>query len=75
MEDNQSNVDELDEISIHEVFFQFGEDEPIKFAYVAGGEFSLTLAAVETENPQVVFSDGKGNEFKLFLKKSEDGIQ
>jgi hypothetical protein len=69
-----TNVDELDEMSIHEVFFQFGEDEPIKFAYVAGGEFSLTLAAVETENPQVIFNDGKGNEFKLFLKKSDNGI-
>lgn len=60
----------MDEIEFHEVFFQFGEDEPIKFAYVAGGQFSLTLKSVDVEDPSVEFSDGKGNTFKIFLKKS-----
>ena len=67
------NIFELKETDLHEVFFQFNEEEPIKIAYVAGGEFSLTLRNGETENPSIVFSDGKGKEFKIFMKK--DGIQ
>ena len=65
---------ELDDVIIHEAYFQFKDGEPIKLAYVAGGEFSITLKATEVDNPEVVFADGKGNEFKLFLKKSEDGL-
>lgn len=71
--ENLSN-DELDEIQVHEVFFQFDDEEPVRIAFVAGGEFSLTLLTTETENPEIVFSNGKGKEFKLFLKKSTDGI-
>lgn len=61
---------------IHEAFFQFGDEEPIRIAYVAGGEFSLVLKAEREENTEIEFSDGKGKSFKLFLKKStEDGLQ
>lgn len=56
---------------IYEVFFQFGHDEPIKFAQSSGNEFSIKLVSVETDNPTIVFSDGNGKEFKLFLKKNE----
>ena len=72
--ENLENADELDDIIVHEAYFQFGENEPIKLAYVAGGEFSITLKATEVGDPEVVFSDGKGNEFKLFLKRLKDGI-
>lgn len=54
---------------VHEVFFQFDDEEPIKMAYVIGGdEFSLTLKGGETGEPSIVFTDGKGKEFKIFMK-------
>jgi hypothetical protein len=53
---------------IHEVFFQFDDDEPVQFALCVGGEFSLTLKAQMTDTPTVEFSDGKGKSFKMFLK-------
>lgn len=64
-------MDELlppERVEYHEAYFQFGEDEPICFAY-AVDEFSLTLSPEKHEMPTVVFSDGRGNEFKIFLKK------
>ena len=68
-------MDDLDnDITVHDVLFQFDDEEPVKFAYSAGGQFSLTLVALETDTPEIVFSDGKGREFKIFLKQSEDGI-
>jgi hypothetical protein len=66
--------DELQIPEVREVFFQFDDDQPVKFAYVAGDEFSLKLIAIETSNPTISFSDGKGKEFKIFLKDSGDGI-
>ena len=76
--DSESHYDELmDDLvipEIHEVFFQFDDEEPIRFAFVAGGEFSLTLQTGETEEPTVEFADGKNKRFKIFLKKSEDGV-
>jgi hypothetical protein len=60
---------------IHEVYFQFDDDEPIRFAFTAGGEFSLTLRSGEVEDPTVEFFNGKKKSFKIFLKKSEDGVQ
>jgi hypothetical protein len=76
--ENTSDLELTDELQIpevHEAFFQFNDDEPVRFAFVAGGEFSLTLRAVETNTPSVTFTDGKGKEFKIFLKVSEDGVQ
>lgn len=67
-------MDEPEIPEIHEVYFQFDDENPIRFAFTVGGEFSLTLQTGETEEPSVEFSDGKGKTFKLFLKKSEDGI-
>lgn len=75
--ENASDLELTDELQIpevHEVYFQFDNDEPIRFAFVAGGEFSLTLRSVENENPTVSFSNGNGKEFKIFLKPAEDGI-
>lgn len=59
---------------IYEAAFQFDDEEPIGFAFVVGGEFSLTLSAENTlvpgNEPTVIFSDGKGKSFKLLLRKS-----
>lgn len=79
MEDNTPHDELMDEpvsldSEIHEVFFQFNEEEPVKIAYVAGENFSLTLETGHVEQPTIVFADGKGKEFKLFLKKA-DGVQ
>ena len=57
-------------VASFEVYFQFQENEPIKFASVYDGNtFSLTLDASHTETPEVNFNDGKGNNFKMFTKK------
>lgn len=61
---------EISPESVHDIYFQFGEDEPIHFAYTVGDQFSLTLQAVETNEPAVTFSDGKGNSFKIFMRKN-----
>ena len=53
---------------IHEVFFQFDEEEPIKFAYSVGREYSIRLIMTETDTPTVSFTDGRGKEFKIFMK-------
>lgn len=72
-------MEDLDELMedflplIREVYFQFGDDEPIQFAHTTGDEFSLTLKD-GAEEPTVIFSDGKGNSFTMFIKK-RDGIQ
>lgn len=70
-------MDDLKVPDVHEVFFQFDNDEPVKFAYVAGDDpettqFSLTLKPTSLNEPSIVFTDGKGKEFKLFMKK--DGV-
>ena len=60
---------------VHEVYFQFDDDEPIKLAYLVDeDEFSLTLKAIDENDPMITFSNGKGKEFKLFLKK-DNGLQ
>jgi hypothetical protein len=53
---------------VHEAFFQFDDDEPVRFAFCVGGEFSLTLTAKDTDVPLVEFSNGNGKSFKMFLK-------
>ena len=58
---------------VREVCFRFGDEEPIKFAYTMGNEFSLVLED-GAEEPSVTFSDGKGKEFTIFIKR-KDGIQ
>lgn len=61
-----------DELAVHNVYFQFDEDEPVQIAYTAAGEFSLRLTTVGTDNPSVEFSDGNGKIFKLFLKPNNE---
>jgi hypothetical protein len=55
-------------ITYHEAFFQFGDEDPICFAYAEHGEFSIILNADLKEEPAIIFNDGKGKEFKIFLK-------
>ena len=73
-------MEDLKNPELHEVYFQFDNDEPVKFATVAGDKsedvkFSLTLKATETDEPRVTFSDGNGKSFKLYMKQLTDGIQ
>ncbi len=72
MDELMDDLSELSEnqITYHEVFFQFGEEEPVCFAYAEHGDFSIILNTELTEQPTIVFNDGKGKEFKIFLKKS-----
>lgn len=54
------------------VYFQFDEDEPVELARCTGENptFALRLekgSSVPNE-PSLVFSDGKGKTFKLFMK-------
>ena len=58
----------MSEPEVHGAFFQFNDEEPVQFAFVAGGEFSLTLKTVDTQEPSVEFTDGNGKSFKIFLK-------
>jgi hypothetical protein len=54
----------------YDVFFQFGENDPVKFATTyEGNHFSLTLNAEKSNCPEVNFTDGNGNHFKLFMQK------
>lgn len=62
-------------VTYHEAFFQFGDEDPICFAYAEHGEFSIILNAEMTEEPAIIFNDGKGKEFKVFLKKSTHEFQ
>lgn len=74
MDNTDELMEEVPQLLIHEAFFQFDDDEPIKFAFLAGGELSITLKADQVDNPTVEFGDGKGKLFKIFLKPS-DGVQ
>ena len=69
-------MSDLEIPSIHEVFFQFNDEDPVKFAYVAGDgddlQFSLVIKPSENEESSVIFTDGKGNEFKLFMRKENE---
>ena len=57
------------EENLNQAFFQFNEEEPIQFALV-DSDLVLRLVITEEEpNPAVIFSDGKGNQFSIFLKK------
>jgi hypothetical protein len=51
--------------------FQFNNDEPIKFA--EPDEFNtdkgLTFTLGNRGDSNIVFTDGKGNEFKLFARE------
>ena len=60
------------DLSIHNVYFQFDNDEPVQFAYTAAGEFSLRLTTTEIDDPAVEFSDGNGKLFKIFLKLNNE---
>lgn len=66
----------MDELSISsdyscsDVFFQFGNDDPVQIATVYDGhKFSITLDDSDVESPVIQFADGKGNTFKIFMKK------
>ena len=57
---------------IKSAYFQFNEDDPIHFAHVLDGELVIRLIAEDVDDPQITFSDGKGNQFSIFLKKDDE---
>lgn len=57
---------------IKSAYFQFDEDDPIHFAHVLDGELVIRLIAEEVDDPQIIFSDGKGKQFSIFLKKDDE---
>lgn len=59
----------MEEWDVREVLFQFDNEDPILFARCLGENFSLTLSSESTDEPTIVFSNGKGKEFKIFLRK------
>ena len=58
------------EKNVTEAFFQFDEDEPIQITIFQGKKFTLELQKTGIENnvSSIIFSDGKGKTFKLFVK-------
>ena len=51
--------------------FQFNEDEPIRFATDTTGSKELTVILGNRSDSNVVFSDGKGNSFKIFARDTK----
>ena len=76
MEDKKDLISEestpeiVEKTESFDVFFQFGENHPIKFATTYdGNHFSLVLNADKHECPEVNFTDGNGNHFKFYMKR------
>ena len=49
--------------------FQFNDDEPCLLAGANNKETSLTIRIRNKENSIITFSDGKGNDFKIFARE------
>ena len=57
---------------LYEVRFQFNDDESYQVTFSSDPKFFLVLDGSQTEMPEVTFSNGKGDEFKLFMKKIDN---
>ena len=55
--------------NLNNAFFRFNEDEPIQFAVVESELVLRVVSSPEEPEPTVTFSDGKGNQFSIFLQK------
>jgi hypothetical protein len=51
--------------------FQFNEDEPVRFATDTTGNKELNVTLGNRYDSNVVFSDGKGNTFKIFARENK----
>ena len=52
--------------------FQFNDDEPIKFAQPTNGTKELTFTLSNKSDSNIVFYDGKGNQFKIFAREKNN---
>ena len=52
--------------------FQFNDDKPIKFAHPTNGTKELTFTLSNRSDSNVVFHDGKGNQFKIFAREKNN---
>lgn len=72
--DHDELMDDIDSSPIipsFDIFFQFDNDEPMQMATIKDGHrFSITLDSSSVDNPEIIFSDGKGKSFKFFMKCS-----
>jgi hypothetical protein len=52
--------------------FQFNNDEPVLLATPAKGTKKLRIHIGIKKSSNIVFKDGKGNEFKIFARERTD---
>lgn len=77
MNNNEQNMGTIgivtNKIENVEWVFQFNEDEPIKMAEPSaiGGAKELTLRIGNTSDSNIIFHDGKGNQFKIFAREKK----
>ncbi len=78
MNDNkqQTAVEQFAIITIEEYdnvewVFQFNDDNPIALARPTDGTKELNLTIGNRSDSNVLFSDGKGNTFKIFARENK----
>jgi hypothetical protein len=49
--------------------FQFNDDVPVKIVEYINGKREMNLTIGDTSTSNIVFSDGKGNTFKIFARE------
>lgn len=52
--------------------FQLNNDKPFLLATAINNEKSLIIKVRNKKNSNIVFRDGKGNEFKIFARERTD---
>jgi hypothetical protein len=52
--------------------FQFNDDVPVKIAEYINGKREINLTIGDTSTSNIVFSDGKGNTFKIFARENKE---
>jgi hypothetical protein len=52
--------------------FQLNKDKPFLLATAINNEKSLIIKVRNKKNSNIIFRDGKGNEFKIFARQRTD---
>jgi hypothetical protein len=64
----QVTIDNLEFKNV-EWAFQFNEDEPVLLATPEKGTKKLIIHISNKKHSNIIFKDGKGNEFKIFARE------